>query len=189
MDERQEVERLLSRIGLRDAVAFKSLYALVSPRLMAVAYRVLQNRALAEDVLQEVFIKVWNESMPRPPGQPKTWAWLCVTTRNRAIDVIRKKKPETPLSWLDDNGDEHFHDAADNAHSPLANLLAHEDEQRLRQCMERLESEPRQAVLLAFYEGLTHPQIATRMQRPLGTIKAWTRRSMLRLKDCMEETV
>jgi RNA polymerase sigma-70 factor, ECF subfamily len=189
MDERPEVERLLSRIGLRDAVAFKSLYALVSPRLMAVAYRVLQDRALSEDVLQEVFIKVWNESMPRPPGQPKTWAWLCVTTRNRAIDVVRKKRPETPLSWLDDNGDEHFHDVQDDAHSPLANLLAHEDGQRLGQCMERLESEPRQAVLLAFYEGLTHPQIATRMQRPLGTIKAWTRRSMLRLKDCMEETV
>jgi RNA polymerase sigma-70 factor, ECF subfamily len=189
MDDRLDVERLLSRIGLRDAVAFKSLYALVSPRLMAVAYRVVQDRALAEDVLQEVFIKVWNESMPRPAGQAKTWAWLCVTTRNRAIDVIRKKRPETPLSWLDDNGDEHFHDVLDDAHSPLANLLAHEDGQRLGHCMGRLESEPRQAVLLAFYEGLTHPQIATRMQRPLGTIKAWTRRSMQRLKDCMEDTV
>lgn len=189
MDERPEVERLLSRISLRDVVAFKSLYALVSPRLMAVAYRVLQNRALAEDILQEVFITVWNESVPRPPSQPKTLAWLCVTTRNRAIDMIRKKRPETPLSWLDDNGDEHFHDVADDAHSPLAELLAHEDGQRLGQCMERLESEPRQAVLLAFYDGLTHPQIATRMQRPLGTIKAWTRRSMQRLKDCMEGTL
>jgi RNA polymerase sigma-70 factor (ECF subfamily) len=129
MDERpnedkvEQVERLLSRVGLRDAAAFKSLYALVSPRLMAVAYRVLQDRALAEDVLQEVFIKVWNESVPRPPGQPKTLAWLCVTTRNRAIDVIRKKRPETPLSWLDDNGDEHFHDVQDETHSPLTQLL------------------------------------------------------------------
>lgn len=190
MDERLEVERLLSRISLRDAASFKSLYALVAPRLMAVAYRVLQDRALAEDVLQEVFIKIWNESVPRPQGQHKTLAWLCVTTRNRAIDVIRSKKPETPLSWLDDDGDEHFHDvAADDAHSPLANLLAHEGGQRLGHCMARLEYEPRQAVLLAFYEGLTHPQIATRMQRPLGTIKAWTRRSMQRLKDCMEDIV
>lgn len=188
MDERLAVERLLSRIGLRDAVAFKSLYALVSARLMAVAYRVLQDQALAEDVLQEVFIKIWNEAVPRLPEQPKTWAWLCVTTRNRAIDMIRKKKPETSLSWLDDNGDEHFHDVVDDAHSPLANLLAHEDGQHLGRCMARLESEPRQAVLLAFYEGLTHPQIATRMQRPLGTIKAWTRRSMQKLKDCMEDT-
>jgi RNA polymerase sigma-70 factor (ECF subfamily) len=189
MNERLEVERLLSRISLRDAASFKSLYAIVAPRLMAVAYRVLQNRALAEDVLQEVFIKIWNESVPRPPGQHKTLAWLCVTTRNRAIDVIRSKKPETPLSWLDDNGDEHFHDVTDDAHSPLEKLLAYEDEQRLGHCMARLENEPRQAVLLAFYEGLTHPQIATRMQRPLGTIKAWTRRSMQRLKDCMEDIV
>jgi len=189
MDERLEIEKLLSRIGLRDAAAFKALYALVSPRLMAVAYRVLQDRFLAEDVLQDVFIKVWNESIPHIPGQTKTLAWLCVTTRHRAIDVIRKKKPETPLFWLDDNGDEHFHDIADDTHSPLAELMAHEDGQRLGQCMKRLESEPRQAVLLAFYEGLTHSQIATRMQRPLGTIKAWTRRSMQRLKDCMEDTV
>jgi len=138
-DKLEQVERLLSRISLRDAAAFKSLYALVSPRLMAVAYRVLQDRALAEDVLQEVFIKVWNESVPRPPGQPKTLAWLCVTTRNRAIDVIRKKRPETPLSWLDDNGDEHFHDVQDETHSPLTQLLAHEDGQRLGQCMLRLK--------------------------------------------------
>ena len=169
-----------------DTAALKALYRQVAGRLLAVAFKVVQDRAQAEDVLQEVFVTIWNQSAQRAPGQSLTLAWLCVVTRNRAIDALRKKKPETPLHWHDDTGQEHFHDVPDATGSPLDNLLAHEDGWRLGQCLGALEGEPRQAVLLAFYEGLTHMEIAGRMCRPLGTIKAWTRRSLLRLKGCME---
>jgi RNA polymerase sigma-70 factor, ECF subfamily len=189
MDEREEIQRLLSRITLRDAVAFKSLYQLVASRLMAVAWRVVQDRAMAEDVVQEVFITVWNESVPRLIGQNLSLAWLCVVTRNRAIDLQRKKKPETPLYWQDEEGTEHSHDVADESASPLAQLLINEDDSRLNFCVAQLEGEPKQAMLLAFYEGLTHIEIAQRLHRPLGTVKAWTRRSLLRLKACMENKV
>lgn len=188
MDDRDDVERLLSRIALRDATALKTLYHLTASRLLAVAFRVMQDRALAEDVLQEVFVTVWNQSAQRASGQSLTLAWLCVVTRNRAIDALRKKKPETPLHWHDGDGQEHFHDIPDTTGSPLDNLLAHEDGWRLGQCLGGLEGEPRQAVLLAFYEGLTHMEIADRMHHPLGTVKAWTRRSLLRLKGCLEAT-
>jgi RNA polymerase sigma-70 factor (ECF subfamily) len=188
MDDRDQVQTLLSRIALRDAAALKTLYGLVAGRLLAVAWRVVQDRALAEDVLQEVFLTVWNQSALRTPGQSLTLAWLCVVTRNRAIDLLRKKKPETALHWQDDQGDAHFHDVADATGSPMDQLLELEDGQRLGHCLGGLEGEPRQAVLLAFYEGLTHPQIAQRMRRPLGTVKAWTRRSLMRLKGCMEAT-
>jgi RNA polymerase sigma-70 factor (ECF subfamily) len=107
-------------------------------------------------------------------------------TRNRAIDVLRKKKPEQPLHWQDSDGNTQTHDVADDTGSPLEQLLASEDGQRLGHCVGALEQEPRQAVMLAFYEGLTHPEIAERMRRPLGTVKAWTRRSLQRLKGCME---
>ena len=186
MDDREEIERLLSRIALRDAAALKALYRLVASRLMAVAWRVVQDRALAEDVLQEVFLTVWNQSAQRGAGQTLSLAWLCVVTRNRAIDAHRKKKPETPLHWEDESGEAHFHDVPDESGSPMERLLAHEDGWRLGQCLGGLEKEPRQAVQLAFFEGLTHLEIAERMRRPLGTIKAWTRRSLLRLKGCME---
>ena len=109
-----------------------------------------------------------------------------MVTRNRAIDAHRKKKPETSLHWQDEAGEEHFHDVPDESGSPMDHLLAHEDGWRLGRCLGGLEAEPRQAVQLAFFEGLTHPEIAERMRRPLGTIKAWTRRSLLRLKGCME---
>ena len=108
-----------------------------------------------------------------------------MVTRNRAIDAHRKRKPEVPLHWQDDRGEEHFHDVQDDSGSPIENLLAHEDGWRLGKCLDGLEAEPRQAVQLAFFEGLTHPEIAERMRRPLGTIKP-LRRSLLRLKGCME---
>ncbi len=189
MDERPEIERLLSRIGLRDAVAFKSLYAIAAKRLLAVAWRVLQDRAAAEDVVQEVFIKIWNQSVPRLIGQNLSLAWLCVITRNQAIDALRKKKPEAALFWIDDEGTEHSHDTVDESASVLAQLIANQEDARLGGCMSQLEDEPRQAMLLAFYDGLTHIQIAARMHRPLGTVKAWTRRSLARLKGCMENHI
>lgn len=189
MDDRDEVSQLLSRIVLRDAKAFESLYRLVASRLMAVAVRVVQDRGMAEDVLQEVFVTIWNQSAAAAPGQHLTLAWLCVVTRNRSIDLLRKRKPEQPLHWHDENGDEQSHDIQDESGSPMEQLLAHEDGAQLGHCMDALEPEPKRALVLAYYEGLSHPEIAQRMQRPLGTVKAWTRRSLVRLKGCMEAFV
>lgn len=186
MDDRDEVASLLARVALRDARAFEALYRLVASRLMAVALRVTQERAMAEDVLQEVFVTVWNQSAAAAPGQQLTLAWLCVVTRHRAIDLLRKRKPEQPLHWQDENGDEQMHDLQDESGSPMEQLLAHEDGAQLGHCMDTLEPEPRRALLLSFYDGLTQAEIALRMQRPLGTVKAWTRRSLMRLKGCME---
>lgn len=186
MDDRDEVSQLLARIALRDAKAFEALFALVASRLMAVAMRVTQDPAMAEDVLQEVFFSIWNRSEAAAPGQHRTLAWLCVVTRHRAIDLLRKRKPETSLHWRDEEGEEHMHDVQAEGASPMEQLLGREDDAQLTRCMGTLEPEPRRALLLAFYDGLTHPEIALRMQRPLGTVKAWTRRSLMRLKGCME---
>ena len=189
MDDRDEINQLLSRIALRDAKAFEALYRKVAGRLLAVAMRVVQDRGAAEDVLQEVFVAVWNQSATAAPGQSLTLAWLCVVTRNRSIDSLRRRKPEQPLHWTDENGDEHSHDIQDESGSPMEQLSTLQDGARLGHCLDALEPEPKRAVLLAFYDGLTHPEIAERMQRPLGTVKAWTRRSLMRLKGCMEAYV
>jgi len=186
MDQPEEIARLLERIAQRDEAALKVLYQQVAARLLGVAWRVLQDRSLAEDVLQDVLLGVWNHSTTRLAGQPLTLAWLCVVTRNRAIDALRKKRPEEPLHWVEGGGEERHHDAESGTPSPMDQLLAHEDDQRLNLCLAALQSEPRQAMALAFYDGLTHVEIAARMSRPLGTVKAWTRRSLQRLKMCME---
>ena len=186
MDDRDEVSELLARIVLRDAQAFEMLYRRVAGHLMAVALRVMHDRAAAEDVLQEVFAAIWNRADKAAPGQNRTLAWLCVVTRNRAIDLLRKRRPEEPLQWIDAQGEERTHDVAADDASPIEQMLAREGDAQLARCMGELEPEPRRALLLAFHDGLTHAEIAQRMARPLGTVKAWTRRSLLRLKGCME---
>ncbi|GAA6142450.1 sigma-70 family RNA polymerase sigma factor [Hydrogenophaga sp. 5NK40-0174] len=186
MDDREEISRLLARVALRDAKAFEALFAMTARRLMAVAVRVTQDAAMAEDVLQEVFSAVWNRADNAAPGQQKTLAWLCVVTRHRAIDLVRKRKPEEPLHFRSADGEEQTHDAAAEGASPMEQMLQQEGDARLAHCMGTLEAEPRKALLLSFYEGLTHMEVAERMQRPLGTVKAWTRRSLMRLKGCME---
>lgn len=184
-DHRDEVSQLLARIALRDAKAFEALFRLVASRLMAVAVRVTQDAAMAEDVLQEVFTSLWNRSQTAAPGQQQTLAWLCVVTRHRAIDLLRKRKPEEPLHWRSESGEERMHDVPSEEASPMDHLLMNEADARLTHCMGALEADPRQALMLSFYEGLTHNEIALRMQKPLGTVKAWTRRSLMRLKDCL----
>jgi len=186
MDGRDEVSRLLARIALQDAKAFEALFTMLADRLMAVAMRVTQDAAMAEDVLQEVFTAIWNRTTAAAPGQHRTLAWLCVVTRHRAIDLLRKRKPEEPLQWRSASGEEHSHDVAAEGASPVEQLLVLESDARLSHCIGALEHDPKQALMLSFYEGLTHSEIALRMQRPLGTVKAWTRRSLMRLKDCLE---
>lgn len=186
MDIADQTASLLARVALKDQTAFRKLYELVGTRLLAIALRVTQDRGMAEDVVQEVLVKLWHQTGERVAGQTLTLAWLCVVTRHRAIDAVRRLQPTTPLSWQDEAGEEHHHDVADETASPLAQLLQFEGDHLMQRCLKALDEQPRQAVLLGYFEGLTHMEIAERLQRPLGTVKAWIRRSLGSLKLCME---
>ncbi len=181
------LNHLLSRIALQDRQALRELYDQTASRLLAVAHRMLRDQAAAEDVLQDVFVTVWSRASQYPAVHSHPMAWLTSMVRNRAIDLMRKAKPEVPLQWQGDDGEEHSHDVADESASPMERLMAAQSDDRLNDCIGQLDAEPRLAVMLAYYEGLTHADLAERMARPLGTIKAWVRRSLLRLKDCMGE--
>jgi RNA polymerase sigma-70 factor, ECF subfamily len=186
MDIVDQTAALLARVALRDHGALRALYQLVGSRLLAVAMRITQDRALAEDTVQEVLVTVWHQTAARAPGQALSLAWLCVVTRHRAIDLMRKTRPTVPLTWHDDDGQEHQHDVPDETGSPLSQLVNHEEDKQLNRCLSALDEQPRQAMMLGFYEGLTHMEIAARMSKPLGTVKAWVRRSLMNLKVCME---
>jgi RNA polymerase sigma-70 factor, ECF subfamily len=178
---------LLARIAAKDQAALRELYAAASGRLLAVTCRILDDRAAAEDVVQDVFVTVWTRAAQFPALRTSPIAWLTSMARNRAIDTLRRRRPETPLAWQDADGNEHQHDVADASGSPLDQLLAAQSDGRLGDCMAQLEKEPRAALRLAYYEGLTHEQLSLRIDRPLGTVKAWIRRSLLRLRDCLGE--
>jgi RNA polymerase sigma-70 factor, ECF subfamily len=186
MDIAHQTADLLARIALRDQAAFRALHDLVAGRLQAIAFRITHDRALAEDVVQEVLVTLWKQVGLRAAGQTLTLAWLCVVTRHRAIDAVRKVQPTSPLNWQDEHGEERLHDVADETPSPLLQLLEIEDNHLMQGCLQSLDQLPRHAVLLGYFEGLTHMEIAARLQRPLGTVKAWIRRSLGNLKLCME---
>lgn len=181
------LSQLLARIAQQDRTALRELFDLTKRQLLAVATRVLRDPAAAEDVLQEVFVSVWQRAGGLPELRSHPMAWLTATVRNRAIDLLRRHRPEVSLHWHDVDGEEHSYDAVDLSGCPLDQLLAAQSDHQLTDCLGRLDAEPRQAVLLAYFEGLTHADLAERLAKPLGTVKAWVRRSLDRLRLCMGE--
>jgi RNA polymerase sigma factor (sigma-70 family) len=112
MGTHQEVESLLARVGMGDRAAFKALYGLTAGVLLATAVRVLKDRHAAEDVVQEVFAQLWHKASEVTAPSAKTLAWLCVVTRNRAVDHLRKRPAELSIHGQADDGEEIVHDAA-----------------------------------------------------------------------------
>ena len=185
MTDEATLHSLLSRVALQDRVALRELYRAAAGRLLAVAFRMLNDRGAAEDVVQDTFITVWTRAGQFPTLRASPMAWLTSIARNRAIDLLRRRRPETSLHWHDDEGKERHHDVRDESGSPMEQLQARQADGRLGECLAIIDIEPRTALTLAYYEGLTHDELAARLGKPLGTVKAWIRRSLQRLKDCM----
>jgi RNA polymerase sigma-70 factor (ECF subfamily) len=185
-DLQGQLARLLSRIALHDQAAFRELYQLTASRLLAISMRMLRDQARAEDVLQEAFIGVWKTADRYAIEKSQPMTWLINIVRNRTIDALRSPRREDSLTVEDDEGSEVELDIEDESAGPLDSLVAKSQAAALQRCLERLEAGPRQSVLLAFYEGLSHAEVAEKMNQPLGTIKSWVRRSLERLKDCLD---
>jgi RNA polymerase sigma-70 factor, ECF subfamily len=184
MASQESLADLLARCALHDRRAFEALYQQASPTLYGLLVRLVRDRELAADLLQEGFVRVWQRAGDYRPalGQPLTWMGTIV--RHLAIDRLRRVDHRR-RGELDDAGWEQLTDAGPGPEERLH--TAHENA-AIARCLETLDPEPRQAVLLAYYEGLTHDVIARRMERPLGTVKAWVRRSLQRLKTCLGES-
>jgi RNA polymerase sigma-70 factor, ECF subfamily len=173
-------EALLQACGRGDRGALRQLYALAAPQLFGLALRILRSRELAEDAVQDSFVIVWRHAYSFDPGRGAAMAWLASIVRNQCFDLLRRRRRESPL---DDRLMQGWEDPAPN---PADLTALSRDAERLRRCLDELEESPRQSLLLAYYEGMTFEQVATRLGAPLGTVKSWIRRSLIRLKDCME---
>ncbi|MEO6410854.1 MAG: sigma-70 family RNA polymerase sigma factor [Burkholderiaceae bacterium] len=185
---------MLARCGLGDRAAFATLYDATSPHLFAVVLRINRDRAQAEDVLQEVYVKVWRAARTFDAAQSQPLTWLTSIARNGAIDSVRRNQaqPQTVSGAFsnDEDSEQSVYDALeDPADGPLALLSRASEARELATCMQDLTPAQRQSVALAFFDGLSHSEVAQRMRHPLGTVKSWVRRALLTLKGCLEKSV
>ncbi len=174
------LEALLAATADGDRTAFATLYRRVSPQLFALALRILRRREVAEETLQEAFISIWRHADDFRPELGSAMAWMATIVRNRALDGRRRARSEIAL-----DEDASASDWADPAPDPLAQALMSNEARRLGRCLDELEEAPRRAILLAYYDGYTHEELVARLAAPLGTIKSWIRRGLLRLKGCL----
>jgi RNA polymerase sigma-70 factor (ECF subfamily) len=184
--------QLLARSALGDRDAFRRVYESSSGHLFAVILRIQRDRDLAEDLLQEVYVNAWKAagSFDAQRAQPLTW--LTQIARNKAIDSLRRAQAQPRLESLhgDQDDDDDRPDAAerlaDDAPGPAALLERASDARQLGHCMQGLSAQQRQSVALAFFDGLSHAEVADQLQQPLGTVKSWVRRALATLKTCLE---
>jgi RNA polymerase sigma-70 factor, ECF subfamily len=173
-------EALLQACAGGDKTALHSLYKETAPQLFGLALRILRNRELAEEIVQDSFVLVWRNAHTFDPSRGAAMAWLGRIVRNRCIDVIRQRGRETPLdpatieSW------------ADPVPGPADLAALSSDARRLHNCLEELEESPRKVLRLVYYEGMTYDEVAVHLGVPLGTVKSWVRRSLIRLRGCLE---
>ena len=189
-----ELAQLMSRSALGDRTAFARLYDLTSPHLFAVVLRIQRDRALAEDLLQEVYVNLWRSAGSFDAAQSQPMTWLTSVARNKAIDSLRRAQTQPVLQSVhrddeDDDRPDLDQQLADEGPGPMDLLSQAGDARRLDTCMKGLTAAQRQSVALAFFDGLSHTEVAAHLRQPLGTVKSWVRRALLSLKECLERAV
>lgn len=192
----REAAALLARTALGDRAAFARLYERTSGHLFAVVLRIQRDRAQAEDLLQEIYVNVWRAAASFDAARSQPLTWLTSIARNRAIDSLRRQQTQPMLLSTtpaddDDAGDgpDAVERHADEGPGPLDLLQRAGDARELHRCMDDLAPAQRQSVALAFYDGLSHAEVAEHLQQPLGTVKSWLRRALLALRGCLDAAV
>lgn len=172
---------------MRDERAFAALYQATSSRLLGVALLMMKRRERAEEVLQESFVNVWMHAEQFVQTQASPMSWLVSIVRHKALDHLRRSRQTDRHASMDDEEGEAAYAVASEAPDPSALLSAASTQLGLQICLEGLDAPLRQSLALAYYEGLSHPQIAGRLRAPLGTVKSWLRRGVERLRVCLNE--
>ena len=179
---KDQLAALLSRCVLQDQEAFAALYEASSAKLFGVAVRITRRRDWAEEVLQESFVKIWHHAGSYDSAKSAPMTWMTAIVRNRALDWLRRpqevrtsEEQEAMLNAIPDEGP---------GPEDLVSLAA--QARKLHECMQHLSNDQRRSITLAFFNGLSHGELAEKMGKPLGTVKTWIRRGLDRLKGCLD---
>lgn len=164
-------EDLLVRVAARDQDALRQLYDQYAPRMLAAARRILGENQLAEDAVQEAFLRIWRSAGRYDPARGAAGAWLGRILRNAALDRL-PRSAERSMERIEDV-------------EPIV-LQPEPLDARVGQCLKKLTPSQAEAVILQYVHGLTHSELAVRLDVPLGTAKSWSTRGLAALRQCMD---
>ncbi|HLX21776.1 MAG TPA: sigma-70 family RNA polymerase sigma factor [Usitatibacter sp.] len=179
MAENAALEGLLARTALGDRNAFAELYRATSSKLFAVSLRIVRERPLAEEVLQDSFVNIWRRSSDYAAARSAPLTWMTAIVRNRSLDIVRRTREEPDVD------DALATNLADESAAPARDAETRQQSHSIQQCLEELDAEQRQTIALAFFHGLTHSELAAHLKKPLGTVKTHVRRGLAKLRDCL----
>ena len=186
MADSTTLQQDLARVALGDRAAFQRVYRATSAHLFGIALRILNRRDLAEDALQEAFVNVWHNAGSYQAAASQPMTWLIAIVRNKALDYLRAAQRQAADSIDQEDEDGGALEIADDRPNPMQLLVQASEGLRIRACLEKLDAAHRQSLALAYYHGLSHSEVAEQMKAPLGSVKAWVRRGLERLKKCLE---
>jgi len=178
---RAELAAALTRAGGGDRQALRFVYEATSAKLFGIVLRILKDRSEAEDVLQEVYLTIWQKGAAFDSSRASPISWLAAIARNRAIDRLRSGSQLRRSAPLDEAAE-----IADLAPLVSDRLEAEGESRKLSGCLDELEARQGQAIRATFMDGFTYEQLAESANVPLGTMKSWIRRGLMRLKECLE---
>ena len=174
-----ELVELLAEVAKGDSAAFERLYGATRAKLYGVLLRILGRPELADEVMQETYLKVWKSAASFDPAIASPITWMVAIARNRGIDIVRKRSEAS----IEDEPS--AMEVAADTPDPLARREMTEDLKRLLECVGRLEPDRQKLVLLAYYNGWSRDQLAEKFAAPVNTVKTWLRRSMMDIRECL----
>jgi RNA polymerase sigma-70 factor (ECF subfamily) len=171
---------LMRRVAEQEKAAFRELYHATAPKLYGVVLAIVREKSLAEDVMQDAYIKIWQRADEYESGKGTPMAWMTVIARNRSLDEVRKR--QRLISSYDVGG---FDDIPAEVAEPMAARIESENDRILMHCLDGLEDVKKEMILLAYLYGMSRDMLAQRFDAPVATIKTWLRRGLSDLRACM----
>lgn len=169
----------------RSEQALQALYRQEARRLLGVALRIVRDRQIAEDVVHDTFVSIWTRAASFDPARGDARGWIYSITRHRALNVVRKELRSVSVD--EETIEAIENEAVDGSAAALAEAFPiRVGLGALEDCLGRLDPAKRNSILYAYVEGCTHSEIAERLQSPLGTVKAWIKRGMTALRECLK---
>lgn len=176
---------LLAQVGVGDSAAFNKIYDRYAQPLYSLGLRMLGNASDAEEALQDTFVKIWNNAAFYDARKSRPFTWAVTIMRRTCIDRLRKLKKDSVLTTLDAEQDREW----STPETVRATVSARETRSQVEAALDRIPEKQKRALELALFSGMTHSEIASALEQPLGTVKSWLKRGLFQLRSNLTKPV